>query len=116
MSIRAIKELVLNDGNIQTNKIILDIKFGGTPKDLYHAKKRSDKRAIPIEYIWIALCYGHKKRAIKALSFTIYDKSLVNTPYYKYVSTLRGVCVIVDYNNIVITTYWLFKVKQSIHH
>ncbi len=116
MSIKAIKEIVNNDTFIQHNNNILNVEFGGTPKDLDHAKKRSDKRAIPIEYILIAMQYGHKKRAIKALSYVIYDKCLINTPYYKYISTLRGVCVIIDYSNTIITTYWLFKVKQKVHY
>ena len=111
---RQIKRLVNEDLNIINNDLIKFVEFGGVPKDIEHAKKRSDKRAIPIEYIWIALVYGTKKRAIKALSFTIYDKDLINTVYYKYVSSLRGVCVILDYNNIIITTYWLFKAKRFI--
>lgn len=116
MSIRAIKEIVNNDIRIINNTSIINIELGSTPKDYNHAQKRCDMRAIPIEYIWIAICYGHKKRAIKALSYVIYDKCLYNTPYYKYVSTLRGVCVIIDYNNTVITAYWLFKIKDSIHY
>jgi len=114
MSIKTIKEIVKNDFNIQDRLNIVNVELGSTPKDNNHAQKRCDMRAIPIEYIWIAMCYGHKERAIKALSYVIYDKCLLNTPYYKYVSTLRGVCVIIDYNNVVITTYWLFKVKKKI--
>ena len=109
---KKIKELVDKDIFIKQNTLVEQVEFGGVPKDLEHAQRRSDLRAIPIEYIWIAIAYGTKKRAIKALSFTIYDKDLFNTEYYKYISTLRGVCVIIDYNNIIITTYWLFKAKR----
>lgn len=112
MSIKSIKRIVRDDINIQNNINILNVKLGGTPNDYNHAQKRCDKRAICIEYIWIALYYGHKKRAIKALSYIIYDKCLYSTPYYKHISTLRGVCVIVDYDNTVITAYWLFKAKK----
>lgn len=114
MSMKKIKELVDKDKLIKENCLVNQVEFGGVPKDVEHAQRRSDLRAIPIEYIWIAITYGTKKRAIKALSFTIYDKDLVNTAYYKYISTLRGVCVIIDYNNIIITTYWLFKAKRNV--
>lgn len=113
MSMKKIKELVNKDSKIKNNKLLTIVEFGGVPKDLEHAQKRSDLRAIPIEYIWIAITYGTKKRAINALSFTIYDKDLINTSYYKYISTLRGTCVIIDYNNFIITTYWLFKAKKK---
>lgn len=113
MSMKKIKEVVKEDSIIKNNSLVNVVKFGGVPKDLEHARKRSDMRAIPLEYIWIAIVYGTKKRAIKALSFTIYDKDLIDTIYYKYISTLRGVCVIIDYENTIITTYWLFKAKRK---
>lgn len=111
---RNIKIEVNNDVKVRQNILANSFKLGGVPNDLEHARNRSNKRAIPLQYIQLAITYGTKKRAVKALSFTIYDKDLINTKYYKYISTLRGVCVIVDYNNYIITTYWLFKAKKFI--
>ena len=113
MSMRNIKIEVSNDVKVHSNVLANSFQLGGVSNDLEHAQHRSSKRAIPLQYIQLAITYGTKKRAVKALSFTIYDKDLIRTPYYKYISTLRGVCVIVDYNNTIITTYWLFKAKKN---
>jgi len=117
MSMKGIKEIVKDDIKISSSDLVGRVSLGGVPKDITHANKRSCSRAIPIEYIWIALVYGKKKRAIEALSYTIYDKSLVDTKYYKYISTLRGLTIILreeDYS--VITTYWSYKVSKSVRY
>jgi hypothetical protein len=86
------------------------------PKDPDHLIRKQQQRAIPKEYILLALNYGKLRRTYGDLSYTLLDKSLRNTPYKSYVDRLRGTTVIGFWQQdtfYVKTCFWNFDVKTK---
>lgn len=78
-------------------------------KDFYHLDRRKSQRAIDDNMIKIALTYGYKKWIRGALTYTITDRSLKNTLFYKFISSLRGlkvVCLKKECKLLIKTVYW----------
>ena len=67
----------------------------------------------------LCIAYGSKKRIRKAITYSLLDKNLYNTPYYKYADTLRGLRVVLD--NLtsdseelgILTVYWLDEITKK---
>ncbi|HIK28969.1 MAG: hypothetical protein N3E45_05115 [Oscillatoriaceae bacterium SKW80] len=86
-------------------------------KDLNHLQRRQQQRAITNSMIQIALTYGCKSFSRGALIFTLNDRSLRGTPYYKYINVLRGlrvVCLVGPPNPKILTAYWHEKTKRRV--
>ena len=84
-------------------------------KDPLHVQRKQQQRAIDNNMILVALYYGNKDRTYKDLSYTIVDRSLINTPYEKYLSKLRGLTIIGKWDDskfFIKTSYWNFLVKS----
>ena len=85
------------------------------PKDPNHLERKQQQRAISDEIILLCLNYGVKRRTYQDHSFTLTDRALFNTPYFKYADKLRGATIIGNWDEStfhVITSYWNFTVKQ----
>jgi hypothetical protein len=86
-------------------------------KDWDHFQRRKQQRAVNNDMIKIALAYGRKKFIYGAVTFTLTDRNLSDSPYTKFDDMLRGlrvVCQVAPPNPIIITTYWDYKVKQKV--
>ena len=109
---KSIKQIGLLDSKL-TN---LNYCFVESNHDPLHIERKLQQRAISIPAVEICLAYGKKKRAIKAWNYTITDRSLKNTLYEKYITSLRGLTIIgnwEDNNFCIITTYWDFHIKNK---
>ena len=105
-------QLIEDDVNIKIKNYLLVNNL----KDPLHVQRKHQQRAIKEEYVIIALNYGVKTRTFGEVSYTIVDKSLINSPYSIYLSNLRGLTVIgIWRNNLfnLITSYWNYKVKSK---
>lgn len=86
-------------------------------KDLNHLQRRQQQRAISNSMIQVALTYGCKGFSRGALIFTLNDRNLKGTPYYKYIDVLRGlrvVCLAGPPNPQILTAYWHEKTKRHV--
>lgn len=111
-SIKDINLIAFNDPKIDLNLFYID----GLEKN--HVEKRKTQRAISHEMIKIAITYGKKEYSHGATRYKLYDRCLFNTPYYKVIDKLRGLCVIAirQKDNIyaIVTTYWNNHIKRKL--
>ncbi len=84
-----------------------------------HAAQRKQQRGVRDAWIKLALLYG-KYRYIHGPTYTITDRSLFTTPYYKWISETRGLCVVVvpnapgsEFEFNVLTIKWEFDVRSN---
>lgn len=111
-----LKSIILEDERI---KKIKSYQVLEKPKDPSHFERRKQQRAITEEMISLCIAYGQMKRVRKAITYSILDKSLIGTPYIKYIESLRGLRVVLDLmddnsNELgILTVYWLDKVKKK---
>ncbi len=108
---KEIEKLTEQDTKLKTFNLVL-VK---PCKDTNHVIRKQQQRAINIEMIQLALNYGIKKYTYEHLSYTITDKCLSNTIYYKHINKLRGLCVVGYWQKDsfhIITTYWNFTIKK----
>ena len=78
-------------------------------KDLNHLERRQQQRAITNDMMKVALIYGEKGFSRGAVIFTLNDRILQWTPYYKFIDVLRGlrvVCLSGPPNPKILTAYW----------
>lgn len=78
-------------------------------KDINHLERRQQQRAISTAMIKVAVMYGKKGFSRGAIVFTLNDRILKWTPYYKFIDVLRGlrvVCLSAPPNPEVLTAYW----------
>lgn len=88
------------------------------PKDANHLERRQQQRGITNPMIEVALIYGKRQFSHGALTFTITDRRLKNTPYKRFIDALRGlrvVCLDGPPNPKVMTAYWHEKTKRRVH-
>lgn len=113
-----ISKLKLSNTDEQLSKPIIYIE---KEKDPYHVERRFQQRAINETMTIICLKYGIKKWIHGALTYTITDRALLHTTYYKYIDSLRGLRVVcletTPYNDeafYVLTVYWysVFRKKK----
>ena len=94
----------------------LQYMFIESNHDPLHIERKQQQRAITDTAISICLCYGNKKRAIKAWNYTLTDRSLKDTPYKKHKDSLRGLTIIGNWEDnvfYIITAYWDFNIKKK---
>lgn len=112
MSLNAgLEELVLSDLTIKQDSVDIVVN----EKDPLHVERKQQQRAIDNNMVLIALFYGRKARTYQDISYTIVDRSLLGTPYEKYLSKLRGLTIIGRWEDDtfnIITSYWNFLVKS----
>ncbi|WP_199248087.1 hypothetical protein [[Phormidium] sp. ETS-05] len=103
---RKISKLVETDSNTQKIGSIIAVQRS---KDLNHLERRQQQRAITNDMMKVALIYGEKGFSRGAVIFTLNDRILQWTPYYKFIDVLRGlrvVCLSGPPNPKILTAYW----------
>lgn len=103
---REIGKLVAKDSQIHKIGNLIAVH---RHKDLNHLQRRQQQRAISTAMIKVAVIYGKKGFSRGAIIFTLNDKILRWTPYYKFIDVLRGlrvVCLSAPPNPEVLTAYW----------
>lgn len=86
------------------------------PNDPNHLQRRQQQRAISNDMIKIAIIYGHRQFSHGALTFTLTDRNLRTTPYYRFIDALRGlrvVCIKGLPNPQILTAYWHQKTRHK---
>ena len=113
MNLREELKLLLDEDD---SLIYTSFEVVENPRDPNHLKRKQQQRAITNEVILLCLNYGVKRRTYQDHSFTLTDRGLFNTPYFKHLDKLRGATIIGNWNDEgvfqVITSYWNFVVKQ----
>ena len=111
---KKISRIVANDDRWSDIGILVCVQ---RRKDTNHLQRRQQQRAISNVMIQVALMYGRKGFSRGATVFTLNDRSLRQTPYYKYIDVLRGlrvVCLAGPPNPEIITAYWHEKTKRKV--
>lgn len=106
-----LNDLVYFDKNIKNTQLI----FFCNSKDEAHVERKIQQRAISVQLILIALHYGVKRRSFNDITYTIIDRVLFKTPYEKYLSKLRGLTIVGNWENnsfVIITCYWNYIIKS----
>lgn len=94
------------------------ISTAPNPKDVNHLERRQQQRGISIPMMKVALIYGSRQFSHGALTYTITDRTLRNTPYRRFIDGLRGlrvVCLDGPPDPKVMTAYWHEKTKRRVH-
>ena len=86
-------------------------------KDFNHFNRRLQQRAINWDMIKLAIAYGKFQYYSQAQTWTLLDRSLIYTPYARFVDKLRGLRIIA--NNYVCedtlklsTAYWAYDLRR----
>jgi hypothetical protein len=116
MNSQSLDLLVGSDKNI----ILKQLKYFENIKDKFHVERKQQQRAISLNMVLIALNYGDKKRSFQDVIYSLNDRCLLNTPYEKYLSKLRGLTIVGnwEYNEykdltfIIITCFWNYTIKS----
>lgn len=93
------------------------LQFRQPQKDINHAQRRKQQRAINEDMIKIALLYGRKHHHQGAVIFTLSDRNLQKTPYAKFADFLRGLRVICEQKPSqiqIVTVMWHFETKLRV--
>ena len=103
---------------IDTNKDkISTLRIAPKPKDSNHVQRRQQQRAINNSMIQVALMYGHKHYNKGAVIYTLTDRILRQTPYFRFTDTLRGLRVVCQ-NQLpefqLLTAYWHEETKRHV--
>lgn len=87
-------------------------------RDPNHLARRQQQRAINDDTIELAIAYGMKRFFSNgAIAYTLTDRCLQDTPYFKFVDQLRGLTVICQpgvQGLEIHTAYWDFKIKARV--
>ena len=86
-------------------------------KDSNHVQRRQQQRAISNAMIQVALMYGCKHYNKGAVIYTLTDRILRQTPYFRFTDTLRGLRVVCQ-NQLpefqLLTAYWHEETKRRV--
>ncbi len=95
------------------------VRIASKNKDSNHVKRRQQQRAISNTMIHIALIYGRKHYNKGAVIFTLTDRILMQTPYFRFADALRGLRVVCQ-NQLpefqVLTAYWHSETKHRVRN
>lgn len=93
------------------------LKIAPKQKDSNHLQRRKQQRGINNTMIQVALMYGHKHHYKGAVIYTLTDRILRQSPYFRFTDTLRGLRV-VSLNGLpnpqIFTAYWHRETKRRI--
>lgn len=112
MSLQELNHLVSFDSNIQNN--IINFNYNNK-KDPNHLIRKQSQRAISYEMLLICLHYGSRKKTYNKYSYTLTDRCLYNSIYYKFLHKLRGLTIIGVWKKgqfTPITSYYNFNVRS----
>ena len=86
-------------------------------KDRNHFNRRLQQRAINWDMIQLAIAYGKFKYHSHAQPWTLLDRSLIYTPYARFIDKLRGLRIIAtnyssDETLRLSTAYWAYDLRR----
>jgi hypothetical protein len=86
-------------------------------KDHNHLNRRLQQRAINWDMIRIAIAYGKFQYFSQAQTWTLLDRSLIHTPYARFIDKLRGLRIIAnnytcDDTLKLSTAYWAYDLRR----
>lgn len=77
-----------------------------------HARTRMQQRAIDHEMVDVALRYGKLRYSHGAEVYELRDRSLIGTPYERFVDRLRGLAVVLAGDGQVTTVKWAYHLRR----
>jgi hypothetical protein len=96
---------------------ISTLRIAPKHKDSNHLQRRQQQRAINNTMIQVALMYGRKHHYKGAVIYTLTDRILRQTPYFRFTDTLRGLRVVCQ-NQLpefqLLTAYWHEETKRRV--
>ncbi len=104
------------DSDSNKNKIST-LRMAPKQKDSNHVQRRQQQRAISNAMIQVALMYGRKHYYKGAVIYTLTDRILRQTPYFRFTDTLRGLCVVCQNQRPdfqLLTAYWHEETKRRV--
>lgn len=104
------------ESDANKNKIST-LKIAPKQKDSNHVQRRQQQRAINNTMIQVALMYGRKHFYKGAVIYTLNDRILRQTPYFRFTDALRGLRVVCQ-NQLpdfqLLTAYWHEETKRRV--
>jgi hypothetical protein len=109
-----LSQLVSKDDNINN---LQQVEICCSQKDRNHFNRRLQQRAINWDMIRLAIAYGKFQHHAHAYTWTLLDRSLIQTPYARFVDKLRGLRIIATRNSWdrrikLITAYWAYDLRR----
>ena len=106
--------IVENDSNKDK---IGTLRIAPKHKDSNHVQRRQQQRAISNTMIQVALMYGRRHHYKGAVIYTLTDRILRQSPYFRFTDTLRGLRVVCQ-NQLpesqLLTAYWHEETKRRV--
>lgn len=112
---KQLSQMLENDEQIHQ---LIQITAVTKASDPNHLQRRQQQRAISNNMIKLAIIYGQRQFSHGALTFTLTDRNLRTTPYYRFIDALRGlrvVCIEGLPNPQILTAYWHEKTRHRFH-
>lgn len=78
----------------------------------HHAEARMQQRGINTRMVGIALAYGERDWSHAAIRHRVTERSLRGTPCEDESDRLRGLCVVVSGDGMVITAKWDYRLRR----
>lgn len=94
-----------------------NLKIAPKHKDSNHVQRRQQQRGINNAMIQVALMYGRKHYYKGAVIYTLTDRILRQTPYFRFTDTLRGLRVVCQNQQPefqLLTAYWHEETKRRV--
>jgi hypothetical protein len=94
-----------------------EVNIYHSAKDRNHLSRRLQQRAINWDAIRIAIAYGNFQYFSQAQTWTLLDRSLVHSPYARFIDKLRGLRIIANNYTCgdtieLITAYWVYDLRR----
>jgi hypothetical protein len=94
-----------------------EVEIFCSAKDQNHLLRRLQQRAINWDMIGLAIAYGKFQHYSQAQTWTLLDRSLIHTPYARFIDKLRGLRIIAanyssDDTLRVSTAYWAYDLRR----
>jgi hypothetical protein len=94
-----------------------EVEIFRSAKDQNHLLRRLQQRAINWDTIGLAIAYGKFQYYSQAQTWTLLDRSLIYTPYARFIDKLRGLRIIAtNYSNDdtlrLSTAYWAYDLRR----
>jgi hypothetical protein len=111
---KKLSQLISYDDVIKT---LPQVEIYYSLKDCNHFHRRLQQRAISWDMIKLAIAYGKFQYFSHAKTWTLLDKNLTYTPYFRFVDKLRGLRIIAnnyssDETLKLSTAYWAYDLRR----
>jgi hypothetical protein len=109
-----LSQLISRDDSIYN---LPQVEIFYSAKDHNHFNRRLQQRAINWDMIKLAIAYGKFQYYSHAQTWTLLDRSLIYTPYARFIDKLRGLRIIAnnyssDQTLKLSTAYWVYDLRR----